>query len=83
MIDANLENEIIEFFRQNIVNGGSLVITGDTLLKEDLGLDSVDFVELIMKLEDKYEVKISDEDAKSLRTIGCVSTLISTLKEQS
>ena len=39
-------------------------------LAEDLKADSLDFVELIMELEDEFGVKISDEDALGIKTVG-------------
>jgi acyl carrier protein len=38
--------------------------------QEDLDADSLDLVELIMELEDQFEVKISDEDAQGITTVG-------------
>ncbi|MEU7140263.1 meromycolate extension acyl carrier protein AcpM [Nocardia sp. NPDC046473] len=37
---------------------------------EDLDIDSLSLVEIAVQLEDKYEVKIPDEDMASLRTVG-------------
>ena len=45
-------------------------ITMDTNLLEDLGADSLDVVELIMSLEDEFNVSISDNDAAELYTVG-------------
>jgi acyl carrier protein len=45
---------------------------------EDLGADSLDTVELIMALEEEYQIEIPDEDAEKLRTVG---DAISYLKE--
>jgi acyl carrier protein len=39
------------------------------LLSEDLGGDSLDAVEIIMALEDEYDIEISDEDAEKLRSV--------------
>lgn len=44
-------------------------ITPETSLIDDLGADSLDIVELIMSLEDKYGISISDDDAAELYTV--------------
>ena len=38
--------------------------------REDLGADSLDVVELVMELEDEFDMEISDEDAEKISTIG-------------
>ncbi|MFC7392520.1 acyl carrier protein [Scopulibacillus cellulosilyticus] len=40
--------------------------------KEDLDADSLDVVELVMELEDEFEIEISDEDAEKIATVGDV-----------
>ncbi len=48
--------------------------------KEDLGADSLDVVELVMELEDEFDMEISDEDAEKITTVGdAVSYIQSTL----
>lgn len=37
---------------------------------DDLGADSLDIVELIMALEDEYNIEIPDEDAEKMETVG-------------
>jgi acyl carrier protein len=44
---------------------------------DDLGADSLDLVELIMELEDQFGVKISDEDAQGIGTVGKAVDFIS------
>ncbi|MBM6618478.1 acyl carrier protein [Bacillus suaedaesalsae] len=38
--------------------------------KDDLGADSLDVVELVMELEDEFDMEISDEDAEKIVTVG-------------
>ncbi|WLD95121.1 acyl carrier protein [Alkalihalobacillus sp. AL-G] len=44
--------------------------------KEDLGADSLDVVELVMELEDEFDMEISDEDAEKISTVGDVLNYI-------
>lgn len=45
-------------------------ITLDSDIAEDLGADSLDVVDLIMTLEDEFEVEISDDVIESVKTVG-------------
>ena len=51
-------------------------VTPEARFVEDLGADSLETVELIMGLEDKFGVTISDEDAESIRTVQAAVTFI-------
>jgi len=42
----------------------------------DLGADSLDVVELVMELEDEFDMEISDEDAEGMSTVGDAVTYI-------
>ena len=45
-------------------------ITPEAKLKEDLGADSIDQVSIIMRLEERFNTTISDEDAETVQTVG-------------
>jgi acyl carrier protein len=45
-------------------------ITLESSFIEDLGADSLDTVELIMQLEEAFDMQIPDEDAEKLTTVG-------------
>ena len=47
-------------------------MTMDTNIAEDLEADSLDVVELLMSIEDEFEVEIPDEEIENLKTIGDV-----------
>ncbi len=47
---------------------------------EDLGADSLETVELIMGLEDKFGVSIADEDAEQIRTVQAAVDYIASKK---
>ena len=48
---------------------------------EDLDADSLDLVELIMALEDEYDVTIPDEDAQNIRTIADAVAYVETHRD--
>ncbi len=47
-------------------------VTTESSFSEDLGADSLDTVELVMALEEEFEVEIPDEDAEKLTTVRSV-----------
>ena len=47
----------------------------------DLGADSLDSVELIMAIEDEYEIEIPDEEVEKLKTVGDLAGYIQSNKK--
>lgn len=47
-------------------------ITPDTNLSEDLEADSLDVVDLLMSIEDEFEVEIPDEEVENIKTVGAL-----------
>lgn len=45
-------------------------LTNDTDLQDDLGADSLDVVDLLMSIEDEFEIEIPDEEIEHIRTVG-------------
>ena len=66
-------DEVLQLIRDHL--GAELkvnpsAIGDDTRFKEDLEADSLDLVELVMELEDNYGIRIPDEDAVKILTVG-------------
>ncbi|MEK3887008.1 acyl carrier protein [Bacillus sp. FSL K6-3431] len=51
-------------------------VTLEASFKDDLGADSLDVVELVMELEDEFDLEISDDDAEKIATVGDVVNYI-------
>ncbi len=45
-------------------------ITPDASFVKDLGIDSLDYAELVMEFEQTFDIKIPDDDAEKMQTIG-------------
>ena len=45
-------------------------ITADTNIVDDLGADSLDVVDLLMSIEDEFEMEIPDDEVENLKTVG-------------
>jgi acyl carrier protein len=69
------EQELFEKVKKIIVEQlgvNAEEVTTESSFTEDLGADSLDTVELVMALEEEFEVEIPDEDAEKLTTVRTV-----------
>ncbi len=51
-------------------------ITDDKEVVKDLGADSLDVVEMLMNLEEEYDISVPEEDAVEIKTVGDIISLI-------
>ena len=51
-------------------------VVGQASFIDDLGADSLDIVELVMAMEEEFDVEIPDEDAEKIQTIGSAVTYL-------
>jgi acyl carrier protein len=56
-------------------------VTPEASFIDDLGADSLDIVELIMALEEEYDLEIPDEDAEKIQTVKDVINYITSSKQ--
>jgi acyl carrier protein len=69
MYSDDFKNEIIAIVKEHVGTTKAEGVALDTVFT-DAGLDSLDAVELIMKVEEKYDVTISEEKANKLKTVS-------------
>jgi len=65
----SVESKVKEIIVEQLgVDAGQ--VTPEASFVDDLGADSLDTVELVMALEEKFELEIPDEDAEKITTVG-------------
>ena len=78
-------DEVLELIRSHLAEELELDpsrIQDDTRFKEDLEADSLDLVALVQELEDRYGVRIPDEDAARILTVGQAADYVATRLDQ-
>ncbi|SES74275.1 acyl carrier protein [Oceanobacillus limi] len=55
-------------------------VTMEASFKDDLEADSLDVVELVMELEDEFDMEIADEEAEKINTVGDAVNYINSLQ---
>ncbi len=70
--------KIIDILKE-YVNIDADKINDDTNLKGDLGLNSLQMVNMAVAIEDEFDIEISDRDASDVETVGDVKRLIESL----
>ena len=68
MADSNVEDKVKDIIVEELgVEREKL--TSEASFMEDLGADSLDTVELVMALEEHFDIQIPDEDAEKITTV--------------
>jgi acyl carrier protein len=68
-VASSTEERVVEIVSENLgVSKES--VTRTTRFIEDIGADSLDIVELVMELEEEFEITIPDEQAEKIKTVG-------------
>ena len=67
---ASTFDDVAEVISNTLPNVDKETLSMDTTFQGDLNADSLDLVELIMELEEHYDLSIPDEDAQEIASIG-------------
>ena len=71
MSENEIEKKITDALASYIKNR-SIKIEGSSQLREELGLDSMDTIEIVFQLEESFNIQISDDDLMGLKTVDSV-----------
>lgn len=69
MLSQDIQNRLKALVAERL-GVDEAAITPEASFVEDLNADSLDLVELIMSLEETFDVEIPDEDAEKIQTVG-------------
>jgi len=79
-MSANIEQKVKAIIAENLgVSEDEIKATSSFI--EDLGADSLDIVELVMQMEEEFEVEIPDEEAENIKTVQNAVDYITTHKK--
>ena len=68
MADASVEQKVKSIIAEQLGVGEEEIKPASSFI-EDLGADSLDIVELVMAMEENFEIEIPDEDAEKIQTV--------------
>ena len=75
-----VEQRVREIVAEQLERDVNEVTTAASLI-DDLGADSLDVVELVMKMEEEFGIEIPDEEAEKIKTVNVVIQYITTHKK--
>ncbi len=74
-------DRIVEIIREQL-NIDDVDITEDTSFKDDLGVDSLDLLELVMAFEEEYSIELNPEELEGISTVGDIMEFIKKYTDQ-
>jgi acyl carrier protein len=73
--------KIVNIIREQL-NIDDVEITEDTSFKDDLGVDSLDLLELVMAFEEEYDIELNPEELEDIKTVGDVMEYVKKYTDQ-
>jgi len=80
MTATNIEAKVKSIIADQL-GVGEDEIKAESSFIEDLGADSLDIVELVMAMEEEFEIEIPDDEAENIKTVGDAINYINTHKK--
>jgi acyl carrier protein len=76
MPDASLHASLVEIVRREGRVAPTVLVTAESRLVEDLGIDSLDLVAVFVAVQDAFDLTIDDADIPELRRVGDVARYV-------
>ncbi len=65
-----MEFEMLQKVIVEVLNVDMSEVNAETKFKEDLGADSLDIYQIVLGIEEAFDIEISEEDAQTINTVG-------------
>jgi acyl carrier protein len=75
-VSSQILNMLIKQLRKNPAD-----VKMESRIKEDLGADSLDVVEILMTVEDSFGITVDDEEIKTVKTVGDLIKMVDALAD--
>lgn len=75
-MSKTVEQRVIDVVTRQMGISGDHQVTAEKHIFDDLGADSLDAIEIIMDLEEEFEIELSDEAIEQVKTVQALADLI-------
>ena len=76
-----MEFEMLQKVIVEVLNVDMSEVNSDTRFKEDLGADSLDIYQIVLGIEEAFDIEISEEDAQTINTVGAAFSFIQNARD--
>jgi len=73
-------DELVKILKKELRIKGDIEITPDSRIREDLGADSLDVLQMLMTIEEDYNITIPNEELATFKTVGDIVEYLNKIK---
>jgi len=75
-----ITNEVLPLLNKFMRHAREASVTESTSLTKDLQIDSADMMDIVLALEERFSIQVSDEQLDGVKTVGDIVSLVGDLK---
>ena len=81
--ESQISVVVLDYIRENVGASVTSGLSGESRIEEDLGMDSLEGIEMMMKIEERYDIELPDQIEKTGVTVNdVVRSIYDTLREK-